>query len=64
MLNERTIVAERDELRALLLSIVSELNNIASEIVDEGDRAYFGSTNDADRLKGIAEKLDDWRFDQ
>jgi hypothetical protein len=31
-------------------------------IEEEGDRAYFGSTNDADRLKEIAAALDDWRF--
>lgn len=48
----------------LLLSIASTLNNIAADIEDEGDRAYFGSTNDADKLKEIAEQIDQWRFDR
>lgn len=58
------LVAERDEIRALLLSVVSDLNNIASEIIEEEDRTYFGSSNDADHFKAVAEKLNDWRFDQ
>lgn len=33
----------------------SNLRNIVDEISDEGDRAYFGSTNDADLLREIAE---------
>jgi hypothetical protein len=47
---------------AMLLPIVSDLNNMVEAIEEEGDRAYFGSTNDADRLKEIAAALDDWRF--
>jgi hypothetical protein len=52
------------QLKALLLPIVSDLNNIAAEIEDEGDRAWLGSTNDADRLKEIAATLDNWRFEE
>lgn len=37
---------------------------VADNIDDEGDRYYFGSTNDADQLKGIAEELDGWHWDQ
>jgi len=37
---------------------------IADNIDDEGDRYYFGSTNDADQLKDIAEELDGWHWDQ
>jgi hypothetical protein len=48
----------------LLLSIVSELNNIAYGIEEEGDRSFFGSTNDADRFREIAQQLDDWRFER
>jgi hypothetical protein len=48
---------------AWLLPIVSDLNNIVEAIEDEGDRSLFGSTNDADRLKEIAQRLDDWRFE-
>ncbi len=37
---------------------------VADNIDDEGDRYYFGSTNDADQLKDIAEELDGWHWDQ
>lgn len=47
-----------------LLPIVSDLNNIVEAIEEEGDRSLFGSTNDADRLKEIAQRLDDWRFER
>lgn len=40
--------------------IRSDLNNISRAIEDEGDRAYFGSTNDADELRQIAQKFEDW----
>lgn len=40
--------------------IRSDLNNISRAIEDEGDRAYFGSTNDADELRKIAQKFEDW----
>lgn len=54
----------RDKLEAMLLPIVSDLNNMTRAIEEEGDRSYFGSTNDADRLREIAEQLDEWRFEQ
>ena len=44
--------------------LVSHLNNIARDIEDEGDRAYFGSTNDADLLREIAGDLDAGRFER
>jgi hypothetical protein len=59
--NERLSIVETD---AMVLSIVSDLNNIVEAIEDQGDRAFFGSTNDADRLKEIARMLDDWRFER
>lgn len=37
--------------------IIPDLNNIVRAIEDEGDRCYFGSTNDADRLREIANWL-------
>lgn len=48
----------------LLAAITSPLLNIADGIEDEGDRAFFASTNDADKLKEIAEQLNAWRFEQ
>lgn len=49
------------ELEQMLLPIVSTLNNIVHAMEEEGDRTYFGSTNDADSLKEIASQLDEWR---
>lgn len=42
----------------------SELNDIARAIQDEGDRTYFGSTNDADLLREIAECKDANEFER
>lgn len=38
--------------------IIPDLNNIVRAIEDEGDRCYLGSTNDADRLREIADWLE------
>ena len=38
--------------------IISDLNNIVRAIEDEGDRCYLGSTNDAERLREIANWLE------
>lgn len=38
--------------------IIPDLNNIVRAIEDEGDRCYLSSTNDADRLREIANWLD------
>lgn len=38
--------------------IIPDLNNIVRAIEDEGDRCYLSSTNDADRLREIADWLD------
>lgn len=45
-------------------ALPSYLNNIVAAIDDEGDRAFFGSTNDADHLKQIAADLDADRFER
>jgi hypothetical protein len=37
--------------------------NIKDKIADEGDRVYFGSTNDADRFKECVDDLDAWEWD-
>lgn len=38
--------------------IIPDLNNIVRAIEDEGDRCYLGSTNDAERLREIANWLE------
>jgi hypothetical protein len=47
-----------------LIKLRNTLIGVTTDIQDEGDRAYFGSTNDADRLKAIARKLDDLAWDE
>ena len=67
----RRLVAERDNARSecawlakLLIRLREALNNIADGAEDEGDRVYFGSTNDADWLKEIACEVDSYAFDR
>ena len=40
-----------------LLDRSHTISNIIDGIEDEGDRAYFGSTNDADELRAINDDL-------
>lgn len=40
-----------------LMNISHTVSNIVSELEDEGDRVYFGSTNDADTLREINDIL-------
>ncbi len=47
------------KLEALIVRLHDNLEGIVMGIEDEGDRSYFGSTNDADQLKEIWQKLDD-----
>ena len=44
----------------LLKSARDDLTLIAGDIENEGDRCYFGSTNDADDFREAVEALDDW----
>lgn len=37
--------------------------DVVANIVDEGDRAYFGSTNDADELRYLATEVEGWKWD-
>lgn len=48
----------------LLLRLRDRLALIVWAIADEGDRVYFGSTNDADDLRDIARELDDVKWDR
>ena len=67
----RDALAEVERLKAesirrgrLLLKFRDELLGIAERIdATEDDRSYFGSTNDADRLKEVAESLDAFKWD-
>lgn len=36
--------------------------NICNDLDDEGDRIYFGSTNDADTFRNIVEDLESWNW--
>jgi len=46
----------------LMVRARETLINIADELDDEGDRVFFGSTNDADRFRDFVRALDDWAW--
>lgn len=46
-----------------MLRLRDVLVQVHDHIEDEGDRVYFGSTNDADTLKEVWQELDDWNWD-
>lgn len=52
------------EYSRLLFWLRDHFINIKSGIEEEGDRTYFGSTNDADMFREIVEKLDDVKWQQ
>jgi hypothetical protein len=67
------IIAEKDdeiaaleatvrEMRALLSKTRNSFGYIVSAIEDEGDRAYFGSTNDADALRTLRDEFENAIF--
>lgn len=47
----------------LLVRLRDRFILIRDEIEDEGDRVYFGSTNDADAFREIVEELDSFSWD-
>lgn len=47
------------QLEAVIMRLHTNLEGIVMGIEEEGDRSYFGSTNDADQLKQIWQNLDD-----
>ena len=47
------------QLEAVIMRLHDNLEGIVMGIEEEGDRSYFGSTNDADQLKEIWQRLDD-----
>lgn len=52
-------MARAHKLEALVIKVHGALEGIVMGIEDEGDRVYFGSTNDADELRDIWQKLDE-----
>lgn len=40
------------------------LSNVRDGLEDEGDRIYFGSTNDADQLRDIIEEVEELEWDR
>ncbi|HOY61566.1 MAG TPA: hypothetical protein PK745_00170 [bacterium] len=60
----QTLFNERDskaaERGALLVDICNTLVRVKNGLVDEGDRCYFGSTNDCDELIAVYDRLDHW----
>lgn len=40
------------------------LSNVRDGLEDEGDRIYFGSTNDADQLRDIIEEIEELEWDR
>lgn len=47
-----------------LIALRDTLLGITDDLEDEGDRIYFGSTNDADRLKDITGRIDDLAWEE
>lgn len=66
-----SLVRERDEANSdaaiyakTLMKFRDTLLLVRDGMEDEGDRVYFGSTNDADDLKAIIEKIDALAWDE
>jgi len=57
-----TAIAERTARAKLLMKARSDLAVVCDGIEDEGDRAFFGSTNDADLLRDLFQKMDAWNW--
>lgn len=64
------VVRDRDNLQARLtaraksmLRLREALAGVHDNIEDEGDRTYFGSTNDADTFCEVWQDLDAWAWD-
>lgn len=66
-----TLTRERDEARAELVARANSMEAMRDKLViinddieDEGDRVYFGSSNDADLFREAVQDFDDWaRYD-
>lgn len=56
------LISRLEEAEKALEDIRGTLLDIADRIEDEGDRTFFGSTNDGDEIKTIAQNLDARRW--
>jgi hypothetical protein len=64
---ERALVeAKANEIYSsqLMRRFRSTLSNVRDGLEDEGDRIYFGSTNDADELRAIIEEVEELEWDR
>lgn len=70
---DRALAAEGERDEALsaqglyartLFSLKDTLLNVTDDIEDEGDRAYFGSSNDADALRAVTQRIDALHWDE
>ncbi len=64
----RDAIVERDADIAWQAKLLDRVRDkilcINDEIEDEGDRAYFGSTNHADDFRDIAKRVEHWDYDR
>ena len=70
MIQKEAIEAERNLYKGKYRALLNLINRTRDKIVhvtdhieDEGDRAYFGSTNDADALKDLYNEMMSWIWD-
>lgn len=65
LVKERAEAEARSESRGrILLRTRDKLVNIKDEIISEGDRTFFGSTNHADDFCEVVETLDGFKWDR
>lgn len=59
------VVSKRDVEAAWAMTIRHRdtIHDIADRIEDDGDRCYFGSTNDADELRAVSDMMDTIKWD-
>jgi hypothetical protein len=61
---ERNVFKAKDASKSKLLERFRDLLlNMCDHFEDEGDRVFFGSTNDPDELREIAREMDAWKWD-
>jgi hypothetical protein len=60
--SERLAVSRLSGRCKTITSLRAALVNIVDGLVDEDDRVYFGSTNDADELRDLHIQLDQWNW--
>lgn len=53
-----------ERLERLVVRLRNRLEHIVDGMADEGDRVYFGSSNDADDLRQLWREMDALRWDR